>query len=443
MATIKILKLVWPLALGMVNNAVMQFCDRAFLSHWSMEALEAVLPAGMLMWIFAGFFQSAIGYSSVFVGQFHGAKEPAKCTESYRAATLIAAASGVASLPILPLGEWVLSLFAPSPQVLDCEIAYFGATMSGAFFLYAQIAAAAYFTGRGRTRTVFWVNLAGNLLNIALDPVFIFTLDLGIAGAAAATVLSMALQAATLAFAAERAIRRERDAAPARPFPLRERLSLAARMLRFGVPSGLYTVLNTLSFTIFVFITGGVGEMELAVSNACFTVNYLLFAPIEGFAIGASTLVAQAKGRGDVAAAARDARRVLLLGTGFAAAASALAVAFCHPILSLFAARAGSAAAEFHSLGFTLFLLMAAWQVFDSADVILSGALRGGGDTHFVMWWMLLNAFVLWLPAVWVLSRVNNTMPALWSSMVAYVAVICAGTIARWRGGKWKSIKVA
>ena len=42
-----ILKLVWPLALGMVNNAVMQFVDRAYLAHDSIGALEAVLPAGM------------------------------------------------------------------------------------------------------------------------------------------------------------------------------------------------------------------------------------------------------------------------------------------------------------------------------------------------------------------------------------------------------------
>ena len=43
----KILKLVWPLALGMVNNAVMQFVDRAFLAHESMSSLEAALPASI------------------------------------------------------------------------------------------------------------------------------------------------------------------------------------------------------------------------------------------------------------------------------------------------------------------------------------------------------------------------------------------------------------
>ena len=41
-------RLVWPLALGMANNAIMQFVDRVFLSNESTASLEAVLPASML-----------------------------------------------------------------------------------------------------------------------------------------------------------------------------------------------------------------------------------------------------------------------------------------------------------------------------------------------------------------------------------------------------------
>ena len=85
---------------------------------------------------------------------------------------------------------------------------------------------------------------------------------------------------------------------------------------------------------------------------------------------------------------------------------------------------------------------MAAWQVFDAADVIISGALKGAGDTRFVLWWMLAVAFGLWLPMVWAVSVFHNTMPALWSTMVAYVVIICAGEIIRWRKGCWASIKL-
>ena len=442
---IDILKLVWPLALGMVNNAVMQFVDRAYLAHESMASLEAVLPAGMLMWIFAGFFQSIVAYSSVFVAQYHGAGDGGRCRATYRAAVGIALVSGVMSLPLVPLGDWILSLFAPSAEVLALEKSYFGVVMLGAFFVYGQIAASSYFTGRGKTSTVFWVNLFGNALNIALDPVLIFGWcgfpRLGIVGAAYATVFSMAVQWLALVVAA----RREKVASPAAPCATSMR-GLVFRMLRFGVPAGCYNVLNCLSFTIFVFVTGGVGELELAVSNACFTVNYLLFAPMEGFSIGASTLVAQAIGRGDAKAAVRDARRTALLGVGFAAMLSFLALLFAHPVLSLFVsselAADASALGAFHSLGFTLFAMMTAWQVFDAADVIVSGALKGAGDTKFVMLWMLFGAFALWMPGVFLVRSLHNTMPALWATMIAYVVVLCIGTFVRWHRGAWRRIRL-
>ena len=429
---VEIVRLVWPLALGMVNNAVMQFVDRAYLAHSSLAALEAVLPAGMLMWIFAGFFQSVVGYSSVLVGVGHGASDHEQCRDVYRAAKFVAFASALLSLPLVPLGRHLLALAAPGPQALALERDYFTITMAGSFAVYLQMAAAAYFTGRGRTRLVFWVNLAGNALNVVLDPVLIFVCGWGIAGAAAATVASMFAQAVALGFAAEREMRRE--GAPTSFAGVRRQVG---RMLRFGVPSGAYTVLNILSFTIFVFVTGGVGELELAASNACFTVNYLLFAPMEGFSIGASTLVAQAIGRGDLAAARADARRTILLGVGLVAALSLAVVVCSGPILSIFASQAGERTEEFMRLGFVLLLVMAAWQVFDAADVIVSGALKGAGDIHFVMTWMLVTAFLFWLPLVFAVRHWHNTMPALWGTMVVYVVVICIGSFIRWRRGSW------
>lgn len=429
---LSVLKLVWPLALGMVNNAIMQFADRAYLAHYSMGALEAVLPAGMLMWIFAGFFQATIGYSSVFVGQYHGAGDAAKARGAYSAANLLVLVSGLLILPLVFIGNAILSAASSNAQLVAFERTYFDITFVGAIFLYGQTAVSAYFTGLGKTRILFWVNLAGNVLNIALDPILIFTFDLGIAGAAYATVASMALQWLVLYFAAARM---KCDKVPLS-------LELIWRIIKVGAPYGIYGVMNALSFTIFVFVTEGVGALELAVSNACFTVNYLLFAPMEGFSSGCSTLVAQAIGmkREDLAWIA--ARRSVILGVGFVALTSISVVVFARPILGVFAAQAGESGEAFISLGRILFILMAAWQLFDASEIIISGALKGAGDTKFVMGWLLLNAFILWLPLVFLVRHYHNTMPALWGTMISYVFIMCLGSFARWYRGSWRNIKL-
>jgi len=447
-----IIRLVWPLALGMVNNAVMQFVDRLYLANWSLGALEAVLPAGLLMWIFAGFFQSVVGYSTVFVGQYHGAGNGGSCRMVYRVALALAAVFGLLSLPLVPAGNWILAQTTTSATLLADERAYYAVMMCGAVFVYGQMAAASYFTGRGHTRIVFWVNLVGNILNIALDPLFIFGFEwniplyacelhlhlpaFGIAGAAYATVIAMALQCVTLVFAAHRSAHAVADRSSVRAG------ELLVRLLRFGVPSGLYTVLNMLAFTIFVFVTGGVGSLELAVSNACFTINYLIAAPMEGFALGASTLVAQGIGRGDTDGAVRDAHRTILLGVIFVVVLSTVVLLLSRPILSAFAVKAGQSAGEFHALGVTLLTLMALWLIVDAVSVILAGAQKGAGDTKFVMGWMLFCGFVVWLPLVFAVRQSRNTMPALWCTLVIYVIVLCLGSLVRWRRGKWKTIKL-
>ena len=442
-----ILKLVWPLALGMVNTALMQSVDRAFLARHSVDALEAVLPATTLAWVFMIFFQSVVGYSGVFVAQYHGAKDENGCRQSFLAAVLVALLSCAPMVPVTWLGDWILSRTAPTAPMARLEQAYFDVQMIGSVFVYLQMAAIAYLTGRGRTRLVFWINLVGNLLNIALDPLLIFGFDgsplglrlslapQGIAGAAWATTIALAVQCLLLAAV----VRRDGLFSGIRHPNVR---TLAVRLLRFGVPAGGYEVLNMLSFTIFVLVTGGVGGEAFAASNACFTVNYLIFAPLTGFAVGAQTLVGQARGRGDDAAAMRALRRTLALGLGFALAACLAVLACRHAILSLYASPDLTDPEAFYALGTQLLLLMSAWMLFDAADIILSGALKGAGDTKFVMGWMLLNAFALWLPLVFLVRRFHNTMPALWGTMIVYVVVISVGSLVRWRRGAWRRIRL-
>ena len=442
---IEIIRLVWPLALGMVNSAVMQAVDRAFLARYSVDALAAVLPATTLAWVFLSFFQSVVGYSGVFVAQYHGAKDEAGCRRSFAAAICVSLLALVPTALAVAAGAFVISSTAASPAMAAMERSYFDVLMCGSVFVYLQMAAISYLTGRGRTRLVFWVGLVGNALNVALDPLFIFgwscpALGLaipagGIAGAAWATNLSLAAQCALLAVVVLRA-------GAFGGFRLPGVAALCRRLLRFGVPAGGYEVLNTLSFTIFVFVTGELGGEAFAASNACFTVNYLLFAPMTGFAIGVQTLVGQARGRGDDHGAQLALRRTMILGLGFVFVACLAVLALRNPILSLYASPDLKDPAAFRSLGTTLLCLMSAWMLFDAADVILSGALKGAGDTRFVMVWMLVNAFLLWLPLVFVVRAVHDTMPALWGTMIVYVVVISIGSLVRWRRGKWKSIRL-
>ena len=436
---------MWPLALGMLNNALLQFADRAFLAKDSMASLEAALPASMLAFVVTGFFQSIVAYSGTFVAQYHGAGSVDGVARAYHAGRLIALASGVLAAALVPVGLTIVPAISANPEVVARAKIYYSIIASGAVAVCGQMAAASFFTGQGKTRLVFWVNVAGNVFNVIMDPILIFGLcgapRLGIAGAGIATVAASLLQWAVLDVCARKEFAKKPRGAASVCCDA-SLWQLVARVLRFGIPSGAYSVLNILSFTIFVFATGLVGDVEFAVSNACFSVNWLLIAPVEGFAIGASTLVAQAQGKGDSAAARQALRRTLVLALAFVGILSIGAVLLYRPILAMFSPADAAVAEKFYSLGFVLVVLMATWQMFDAADVVVAGALKGAGDTKFVMWWMVAAAFGFWLPQVWLVKIFHNTMPALWGTMVVYVMTICAGEIICWRRGKWQTIKL-
>ena len=90
----EVFRVTWPLALGMANNAVMQFVDRVFLARESTAALEAVLPASMLSLLFVGFAQTTVAYSGTFVAQYFGAGDRRGCRMSYFSGMALAAAFG-------------------------------------------------------------------------------------------------------------------------------------------------------------------------------------------------------------------------------------------------------------------------------------------------------------------------------------------------------------
>lgn len=49
---------------------------------------------------------------------------------------------------------------------------------------------------------------------------------------------------------------------------------------------------------------------------------------------------------------------------------------------------------------------------------------------------------LFWLPLVFIVAKVHNTMPALWATMIVFVAVMCAGSLWRWQCGAWRRTKL-
>ena len=70
----QVLSVSLPLAASMGSLTLMQFTDRVFLANYSVDAISAVLPAGIAAFACISFFKGAANYTNVFVAQYIGAR---------------------------------------------------------------------------------------------------------------------------------------------------------------------------------------------------------------------------------------------------------------------------------------------------------------------------------------------------------------------------------
>ena len=433
-----------PLILSMASYTVMQFCDRVFLSRYSSVTIQAALPAGILAHTLICFFQALTGYAGTFTAHYHGAKESEQCVRSTAQGLWLALASWPLIVLMIPLGVWLLAWGGHAPEVLAAEKTYFVILMAGGIMVPLNSAIGGYFMGIGRTTVNMIANAFGCSLNILLNYVMIFghwgCPEMGIAGAAYATLISgFATCAIQLALFWREPILHRIGLTLA----LKPDAALLKRIIRFGTPSGLQLLMDVGSFTVFIMLTGRMGELALAASNIAFSINNLAFAPLLGFGLAASTVVGQYQGARNPEAANRAGYTGLKMGMIYMCAIGATFVLFPRAYFELFRSEdAGFTTDELVGLGRMMMWMMTIWGLLDTISIVLSGALKGAGDTRFVMVYMIVGSWLVLVPGSCLTIYLGGGILALWVWLAVYVCVLAVGFWWRWRQGRWRTIRV-
>lgn len=443
----EVLRIALPIVLTTASFTVMQFIDRLFLSWHSEVALRAALPAGMLALTFTTFFQTLAGYSSTFVAQYHGAGRRRECAQSAWQGIWMGLATWPLCLLLVPVGFFLLGRAGHDPSMLAAERSYYAILAAAGGLAAVSQALTGFFGGRGDTLTPLWANLAGNVLNVALDYALIFGRwgfpRLGIAGAALATVLSMLFSSLVLAvqFAAAPRIRRF--------YPVlsewRPRRRPLLDLCRFGLPGALHSVLDLASFALFLVVVGRLPPLDVAVNNIAFSVNNIAFMPLLGMSIAAQILVGQYQGARDSPSAVRAAANAMRISWLYVGLLSLTFLFLPRFYLALFArGDSGFTVPELLLKGRPLLAILAAWGLLDAMTIVLSGALKGAGDTRFVLAFSLLLNWLVWIPGIFALMALYRDSALLpqWIWMMVVVVLMGLGFGWRFRSGRWKRIQM-
>ncbi|WP_300669369.1 MATE family efflux transporter [Desulfoluna sp.] len=441
----RVLTISLPLVAGMASTTVMEFTDRIFVSNHSVAEVAAATPAGIAYFLPLSLFLGTVGYVSVFISQYRGAKMTERIGSCLwqglwlaLVGTLFMAAFALCATPLFELaghGETIAAF----------ERIYFRTLCLGAFFSLASTALSGYFSGMGRTRPVMLVNLVGMGVNIPLDYCLINGIgpfpELGIFGAGLATVASSAL--IFVLFARLLITREDRDSIGLthwEPVP-----ELFKKLLQYGLPGGLHLFLDIFAFTFFIFLVGRLGQTALAATNIALSINSLAFMPLHAFASGASVLVGNHLGAGEIPQAESATGASLHLALAYVLPLGALFLFVPEPLINLFAPGAGTPAdfAPVRDAGVICLRFVVVYLLFDTVGFIHSGALAGAGDTRYIMWITLACAlFLMILPAGVGVLFLGWGLTLAWCCPTVYIAGLCIATVLRYVRGPWRSLKL-
>jgi MATE family multidrug resistance protein len=440
-----LLAVALPLIVSTGSWSVQHFVDRMFLAWYSPEAVAASMPAGITNFTVMSLFIGTASFAGTFVAQYIGAGQKERVGPVIWQGLYLALLGGLAHLGLMGFSDDIFAFAGHGMEVRLLEAEYFRILCLGAFPVIGSSALSSYYIGTGRTWPVMWINVLSTAVNLVLDYAMIFGHwgfpEMGIRGAAIATVTSGAVN--FLAYAVL-VFRPGINAAYRTLSGWRFDRALFGRLMRFGLPSGVQFFIDVAGFTAFLLLVGRLGTVSLAATNIALNINTLAFMPMIGFGIAVSTLVGQYIGGGKPELAERVSWSGFQMTFAYMALIAALYV--LAPWIFILPFASGANSAEFREIAEVTVVLLrfvALYSLFDTCSIIFASAIKGAGDTRFVMVMIVVMSLtVLVLPTYAVVSMGGMGIYACWGIATVYVCLLGVAFYLRFRGGKWKSMTV-
>lgn len=442
-----VIRIAIPLILASSSHALKLFTDRVMLSYDSPYALAASLSAGLIHFTLMTFFLGSVTYTETFVAQYIGARETSRVGIAVWQGIYLALLGGL----ILACGSFVAPpLFyalGDDPALRTYRIGYYRILSTQAVFQLLTATIGSFYSGRGRTWTLFAiefltvvVNLVGNWLLIYGNAGFP---HLGIYGAGIATMFSTMLGTVVIFLLFLHPTNRIGYATwPRKTFDR----SLFRRLLHFGIPNGIHLFLDLASFTLFVMLIQDAGAEVGVAATMALSFNAIAFIPMAGIGMTVTILVGQAVGARKISLAERAVTNASILVLGYTTLMVALFLLFPEMLLSIFSFHTLPTSREVQDLAILFLRYIAMYLFFDGLFLIYSGALKGAGDTRYVMWMTVAMSWVFFaLPCLFLYRWTGpslTTVHWLWRFLVGNVVLMGIVFYQRYRGGKWRSMRV-
>ncbi len=283
-----------PTMIGMLVNAFYNLVDAYFvggLGESQMGAISVVYPLGQVV-VGLGllFGNGAASYISRLLGR--GDKENADKVASTALYSSVSVGAVIIIISMVFLHP-ILKLLGATDSILPYAATYAGIYIVSCIFNVFNVTMNNIVTSEGAAKTTMCALLTGAVLNIALDPLFIYVFNLGVAGAAIATAISQAVSTCVyLTY-----IFRKKSVFHFRVKDCTYTKETMSEIFKIGIPTLVFQILTSVSISLINNAAGDYGDSAIAgmgvvtrlISMGSLSVFGFIkgFQPIAGYSYGA------------------------------------------------------------------------------------------------------------------------------------------------------------
>ena len=388
-------KLAWPVVLSEIGWMMMGVVDTIMVGRVSPEAIGGVSIGSVLYFTVAVFGMGVLLGLDTLVSQAFGGRRLDECHAWLLHGVYLSFGLLVPLTLLLLLFFPLLPVWGIDPAVLQQTFPYFTALLWGLLPLLLFCSFRRYLQAVNQVKPILFAMISANLVNAFGNWILIFgklgAPAMGAEGAGWSTTLSRVYMMAVLLVAIIWHERRERMGL----WQTRLKLEPArlGRLLRLGCPAAMQIVLEVGVFAAATALAGRLTPVALAAHQIAMQVASLTFMVPLGMASAGAVRVGQALGRHDLEAAEHSGWMALMLGAGFMGLAGLGLLSIPRIIMRIFTVDVAVI-----SVGASLLLLAAVFQLFDGVQVVTTGILRGTGDTRTPMVCNLVGHWLIGLP---------------------------------------------
>ena len=298
------------------------------------SASAAVGASSMMVTCLVGLFGGLAVGAGVVTANAVGARDRSNLRKILHTSAALAILSGIL---VFLLGY----VFAPAfitamgtpEEIIPTGVSYLRIYFFSALFIVSYNMGAGIIRGMGQSFMPLMFQLAGGIVNVIMDAVFLFVFKMGVDGVAWATFFSQGMAALLTVWYLFRQIDEDLRV---RVRDIRIHGPVLSAILRVGIPSGLQTLVIALSNVVAQYFINTLGTDAIAAFVAYFRVELPIYLPIVAIGQAATTFVGQNLGAGQHERAARGTRACLGIGCAITVCMILLLLLLGRPAFGLF-----------------------------------------------------------------------------------------------------------